>query len=744
MIKKFFEKINIYNISLFFLLIGVLWFGYQIRLKTENTDIPLDYDPWWFYRHAKEILENKGPWDLLSYFPPGRPYFVDGYSFSIAFFYKLISNFIKISFEKYCVYFVVFYSLIASFLAFILSYYLTKNLFFSIVSLIVILFSPSFVGVSMAGYIDSDVVYVLFTYLCVLSTLIFLNKIDKLEKFNLKNFIKLLPSIIFLIISYILFAWNWNSAYYISNIFLVFLFFYYIYHLILGYLKNKKFNFINKQLFIFLSFIFILVVIQILSIILDKIFYPYISLPKPFDTFFSQFQLLLKGGLTYALLVNISVAELQKIGIFSKEVIGRVGVFPFFVSFFGMIILIIERIAERKEINLSEFFLIIWFFLSLYLISQGVRFGLLFSISLAIFTSYSLNFFYNSIERIEKNYSKKFKFFDIKEIKYIFLSLTLVAIVIYINSANEIANSVKDMEIDENWRSALDFLKANGNETTLVVTWWDPGHIIAGYAGLKVHADGAHCGWEDCIPYNHDIRIQDAGRILSTENETEAYEILKKYTFISENDCKKVKERFPYFNESICNIKINKIYFIASHDLILKFYWPVYFSSCIRMYYPNTEICYTKEGIEKFFYKKKLAEGKVFIPFYIDYKESSEDRIKYVHYEKFEEEIVEVPIYIIKKNNSFVAFFRNNPVKRLVINGIEYFAKDAGYDKYLNYTVFADPLYTFNNISAVIYLAEEDISNSLFARMFFLDGKDLKFFKLVFKNPEIKIYEIDF
>jgi hypothetical protein len=593
----------------------------------------------------------------------------------------------------------------------------------------------------MAGYVDSDVVYVFFTYLCVISTLIFLNRIEKIKNFDIKEVIKILPYSIFVVISYILFAWNWNSAYYISNIFIVSLILYYFYNVAVEYFKTKKLNLKNQKIYLLFSFLILLSVIQMISIFIEKVFYPMISLPKPFDTFISQLDLLLKGGLTRAMLVNISVAELQKIGILSPEVIARVGGLPFFISIIGMSTLIIGKVIIEKKVNISEFFLIVWFILSLYLISQGVRFGLLFSTSLAIFTSYSLNFIYNLIKDLKVSLSKKSKKYEnyVEFLEYVFIAAILSSLLLYINSANDIANGMKGMEINENWRSALDFLKKNGNENTLVATWWDPGHIIAGYTGLKVHADGAHCGWNDCVPYNHDIRIQDMGRILSTRNETEAYELLKKYTYISEEDCKKVKNTFPFFNESICKIKIDKIYFIASHDLILKFYWPYYFSSCIRKNYPYTEICYTKEGIDEFFYKKKLAEGKYFITFMLDTKETSENRLKYVSYQKVENRIIEIPIYVVMKNNTFVAFLRNQPLKSVVINGIEYFAKDAGYDNYLDYVAFADPY-----IPYFVYLADDELANSMFAKMYFLNGKDLKLFKLVFNNPEIKIYEVDF
>src|SRR3989304_4257084 len=42
------------SISLFLIIYLAVW----VRLGTVNTPTVLDYDPWWFYRYAKEILAN--------------------------------------------------------------------------------------------------------------------------------------------------------------------------------------------------------------------------------------------------------------------------------------------------------------------------------------------------------------------------------------------------------------------------------------------------------------------------------------------------------------------------------------------------------------------------------------------------------------------------------------------------------------------------------------------------------------
>ncbi|MEM5830344.1 MAG: hypothetical protein QXL82_02440, partial [Candidatus Aenigmatarchaeota archaeon] len=94
------EKIKIPIVTISILLL-IIYLAFFVRLKTAYTDIPLDYDPWWFYRHAKEIVElwDKehrfvlSAWDILSYFPPGRPIYYDGYSYTIALSYLFLRNF---------------------------------------------------------------------------------------------------------------------------------------------------------------------------------------------------------------------------------------------------------------------------------------------------------------------------------------------------------------------------------------------------------------------------------------------------------------------------------------------------------------------------------------------------------------------------------------------------------------------------------------------------------------------------
>lgn len=875
-----FIRRHLETILAIFVLSLIIYLAFFVRLKTANTDIPLDYDPWFFFRHAKEIVETWdrerkfifSAWDVLSYFPPGRPVYYDGYSYTLAISYILFRNFINISLEKFSVYFVAIYAALCAIPAFFLTRFLTKSNLAGLLSAFLITLSPAFLLVSMAGYVDSDVVYVFYTYLAILSTLLLFQKffelkIDFIRRTNIRKIIFLIPYILFVIISYILFAWNWNSAYYFLQFFFFFLFpslfiptlleittiffipilnstplsifliyvicFFVVYLgykiILLPFLKSfeRKKGFLEKFVEGFIQGLNLGIIIIIPLILVEIItFVVEISyntlLPHPFQTILSQYMLAIKGGLSRALLVNVSVAELQsldlsnirhtlvnilfpRVGVvsgyssilflfllgfvtpllkFLRKEIDETELFLSFASFFIILLLIplflnvpaiISYIFNDstpaiavvliliggfiyltalvfsssfliKIIDWKELFLGFWLIINWYLVlSQGIRFSLLFATCLAIISSYTLLSIYNILREFLRKFQNFLLYFDV-----IFFSFLLIFSFYYLDSAFKVANAMKGMEIDSNWRAALDFLKEHGDEYTLVATWWDPGHIIAGYTGLKVHADGAHCGWDACIPYNHDIRIQDMGRILTTSNETEAYEILKKYTEEPKEYCSLLREKYSkIFDENVCNIKIKKIYFIASQDLIFKYYWPYYFSSCLRKYYPDNSICYTQAGIDNFFYKNKLAEGKAFNVFYLNLQKSNPNNgiLVYSTFAIINNQQIQIDITIkqetVGNQTILVPYLMNRDSIRYLVyysDGTPVIIDTSLYGKKpsIKGMVILDPSLQY------LFFAEEDLANSMFTKMFFLNGLGLEKFKLVFNNPEVKIYEVDF
>ncbi len=137
--------------------------------------------------------------------------------------------------------------------------------------------------------------------------------------------------------------------------------------------------------------------------------------------------------------------------------------------------------------------------------------------------------------------------------------------------------------LSDNGFNALNWIRENTPECTVVATYWDPGHFITGIGRRAVVFDGASQGDLYTRPSNYTTeglvvekydsninhivlykdgnkttaRIQDISTTLLTSNETLALEILKEY-------------RKP---------GCDSMYYIASSDLIPKSTWWTYFST---------------------------------------------------------------------------------------------------------------------------------------------------------------------
>lgn len=84
----------------------VLLFSFSLALKLRATPALINppwlpqFDSYWFYRYAKMAVDNGGAipdWDPLSYFPPGRPAdkSTQFYTYTLAYSFMLAKNFIK-------------------------------------------------------------------------------------------------------------------------------------------------------------------------------------------------------------------------------------------------------------------------------------------------------------------------------------------------------------------------------------------------------------------------------------------------------------------------------------------------------------------------------------------------------------------------------------------------------------------------------------------------------------------------
>ena len=722
--RKITISLNTFIIPL--IVLSLFLFSMWTRLGTMKAKTILDYDPWWMYRYAKMILENgmKIPkWDLLSFFPPGRPTFGSlGWEYTMIFFYKILSPFIHdFTFMEAAKLSPALMVGLASVAAFFLGKLLT-NKWGGIVTGIFAASTPAFIGVSMAGYCDTDVVVVFYSFVCIYSIILALKK-KKIQYF------------VFALILNLFFIYNWFFGWFISFFFLAFIPVIFGYRMFENLIYNKKIDLMKTwkdtksiiiPLFIFVVSMNIIAPILGLGTIIN-----FVTIGLGFT-----------GGSSGGI-VNVSVAELQPISILTKAgfmaVAGRVGMGPMLLFVIGLPLLVVYKIYKKEKIDFVEIFLFMWSVLTFYLILHGVRFSLLFSCAVTAAAGYVVG---NLTKLLKK---------DIIGIT-IFAVITL-SILMFISDTLVYANQSSGMEVGQNWLDMLDWLNENADPKAEIATWWDPGHIIAGYTDLRVHADGAHCSETECIPYGHDTRIQDMGRMMSTSNETEAVELLEKYMVLSEEDCKEVKEKYGDIVPDEACEPASEMYFIVSSDLIGKFTWMNYFGgyrapiASSQDFERNPGVCCpstpeTEPGQMSCGEFADQGRGVwVWCPWifnFVNQQQDQEGNPVYVYdYSGLKIAIVQkgeklIPIYNNKYVINNMIFYSNGQEQRMDLSSL-----DINLER-IDGLVWTDP-----SFRSLIYFSPST-KESIFTRLFFFNGEGLEHFELVFSNSEIKLFKVKF
>jgi len=711
-----------------FLLLGLTYFAAWTRTSTLKTKVILDYDPWWQYRYAKDILDHnfKPPeWDLLSFFPPGRPEKITGWHYTMVFLHKIFTLFIPtmtfMETAKLSPVLMVGLGIIPAFL-------LGRELSNKWGGLLTGLFgiaAPTFVGVSMAGYCDTDVVVVFYTFLTIFSVFLAIKK-KKIHYYALATLIT-----IWLI-------YNWWFGWYIILFFALYIPAFLVFRLLENMVHERKLILDVRKLIVdskptLLPLIILLVIVNISGMLL--------GLGNLLDIFGSALRFLTGG----AQIVNVSVAELQPINIFTRggffQVAGRVGLIPMVVAIFGLPLLVIYKILKETRISLIEIFLFMWMTLTFYLILHGVRFSLLFTCSVAASAGYVLG---NLIDMI-------------KNTKEILFKSTIFGLILFISlmSASDVTQMGMQsggMEVGQNWIDMLNWLNENADPKAIITTWWDPGHIIAGYTDLRVHGDGAHCSPNECIPYSHNVRIQDMGRTMSTNDEDEALSLLEKYKQLTPEQCEDVKQKYDgIVPEEACE-PVSEIYFIASSDLIGKFTWMNYFGgfrapiSSNYDFARNPGVCCastpkTEPGQVSCGEFADQGRGVwVWCPWIFSLKETKQDQEGnpvYIY------DYAGLSVSLIQKDGQLIPVYNN----QFLINHLSFFYQGERQDvdlSNLNTTLekIDGLIWLQPDFTSMIYFAPM-IRDSVFTRAFLYEGEGLDHFVPVFSNSEIKLYKVN-
>lgn len=702
-------KINLKSIIPALIVLGslllVVILGVFIRSSTLDSPTVLDYDPWWWYRHAKEIYDNNfhiPTWDVLSYYPPGRPYQLNqGWPFTIAIIYEVLSKFFTdITFMKAAILSPLLMVALIPIPAFLLGRMLSNNIGGILTALFAVA-APTFIGVSMAGYSDTDAPFVFYMFLSVFAIFLAI----KMSKKKLLS----IPFYAFAVAVNILFIFTWGAGWISLILFLAFIPSFIVFRLLEEMRHRKKLGIFWKELLPDFKSIFFPLLIIFLATNTIGFF-------LGFKTMFHS----LVGGLAFTgfggepLIVNISVAELQIVNIFTKAgffaVAGRVGLFPTILTLIGLPLLVLYKFYKKEKINFFEIFLYIWAVATFYLILKGVRFSLFFLVPASISSGYVIG--------------NLFKYLRSKNLLFFSTIFSLIGILTFasISNAVQVGYASGGLSVSQNWYDALDWLKENADKDSLVATWWDPGHIITGYTGLKVHADGAHCNPASCIPYNHNFRIRDMGRIMSTNDENESIEIIKNYTHLTEEQCNAAKKKLGSIVPDDACKDVSEVYIIASNDLIGKYFW----MSCFGTFDMN--LWKTTGG------KQWKCDGKNFI------------QVPFTNVDK-----QGLPVYsqggltiTLLQNGTDLLAVVNSPgqgVRNSLVSDVIFYQGNTMIHSKPSTNNTIDGMVWIDPSFRVIIFMDPKIRDAVFTKMFFFNGEGLNNFEFVYQNPEVKIYK---
>ena len=403
-----------------------------------------------------------------------------------------------------------------------------------------------------------------------------------------------------------------------------------------------------------------------------------------------------------AWIVNISIAELQPFNIF--DISGWMTSFGRFVSGFApldntLFIIFISLLGigayytfkDEDKRNLS--FILTLLILGVYTTVRGVRFT---EFTSALFVVLVGTGFGHLV-----NYCRRDEFLKIFAIG---LGLSVVFIVAGISM--QLGNQLGP-DMDPNWDATWNFIRTQTPELSIVGTWWDPGHMISDLGERRNFADGAHCP-EPCL-YNINDRITDLGTIMATTDESVSLNLINKYRGTSTN-----------------------VYWIASADLIGKYQWLQYFGTgCDARVNPNCQLY------------SQIPRS--------DVKYDVNGNLQSFHYQNIiiMAQAVPFPVLVQGKDAAIVSeiiyYNQAGEVQYIDFSNEEMIETAKGLESILNVNMAdsAVPLTIWlSKDYSNIVIIPETLRDTIFTKMFFLEGQGLEHFKQVFRNEYVKIYEV--
>jgi len=682
-----------------FVLIVIFFYAFYIRTFNIVPDRLLSFDPIFQHRMTKYFIDwgHMPLWDELTYYV-GRvmraetaPVFMY-YLTSISYFLFSNSGLSLMTIEAYTA---AFYGGLIVFAAFLLGRGLS-NKYGGLIAALLIGAAPQIIIRTFGSSYDNDQLVVFFI---VLTIYLGIRAIRK----------KTIESICFAVAGFTAFMLTWWS------------FAYTFYILILILLGSIALDFIRKLIKkqgFFTSLIKSISEKKPELMVLGSIFLGLfitnlivISIPN-LDHFFEVWLfepfkgLVLFVGAAERWIVNISIAELQPFSIFNIEgwflATGRFITGNPLIDYFFFLSILISIFAglylNYKKRNFRNLAIVVTIFLiAIVTTFRGIR-----------FTEFTTLLFLSLVgagigELIEFIKDKNF-------LKPLVVGFVIVLLLFVVDIGIAIGKQMGP-DTNPNWDGAWDFLRTETPELSLIGTWWDPGHMITGLAERRVIGDGAHCLSPFCL-YTINDRITDLGKIMATNDENESINLIRKYQGTSP-----------------------KVYWIASDDLIGKFQWCQYFGTgCDARYDPSCPL-YMQLGIES---TSTDQAGNIVIR-------------KYGSVHVYEGGNIPIPIFVQGINGAIfkeIIFYEDGIPKTLVIddqqkeaiiNTLKPLERQLNF-RFVNQTIQL-AVWVPQHRSYIVLIPDHQ-RNNVFTKMFFLEGQGLEHFKQVYRNEQVKIYEV--
>jgi asparagine N-glycosylation enzyme membrane subunit Stt3 len=677
-----------------FALLLIFLFSYSIRTTNIVPDRLLSFDPIFQYRFTY-YFANWGHlpvWDELTYYV-GRITDVSTFMyFMTSLIYWVIGPFLKLSLMTVCAYMSAFYGALIVIPAFFLGKELS-NKYGGLMSAALIGTAPQILTRTFGSSYDTDQLVLFFLVLNLYLGF------RVMRKRTIANFSIALIGIAAFMLTWLFFFYP-----------LIILFISVIVAIVLEiFIENGKLHKFSTSRFKksllnskskFLILIFIFISIFVIGVLNDVNVITNLSVLIGFAQSAEKW------------IVNISIAELQPFNIFSLEgwvtSTGRFYtndvILNNMIILFFLLSIVLGIIKSFKKDTEVTAFLITLLVIAIYTTFRGIRF--------TEFTSALFIILIGSGFGILTKETND----DIK--KTLLVGFGVFIIFFAMNIGTEMGKQLGP-DISPNWDDAWNFLKTQTPEFSVVGTWWDPGHMITGLAERRAYADGAHCqlgkdGEHACL-YTINDRITDLGKIMVYSNETASLELVRKYQGDSP-----------------------KVYWIASDDLIGKFQWLQYFGiNCDARDEQQANQC----------------------PLYIQIPEQSRSADnngniilrKYGNIYVFQGLSIPMPFYVEGINGALfneIIYYSNGEVNVLKMNETEQQSVIQvlkPLEKQLNFrfsnqtiglTAWIPQHYGY------IVLIPSNLRNSVFTKMFMLEGQGLEHFKQVFRNEQVKIYEV--